>query len=131
MGTSVDTGSWPKQKPAGMDREVAREVLDLARELEEVACGRRLGIERRVAQRGGAGLLAVRVQLGEPVERRLRDAQHLADVAHRRARAVPDHVGDHRRMLAAVLFVDVLDHLLTPLVHDVEIDVGRLRTLLG
>jgi hypothetical protein len=57
------------------------------------------------------------------------DVQRLADVADRAAGAVAGH---HRRdggTLAAVLAVDVLDHLLAPLVLEVDVDVGRLLAL--
>ncbi|HNH96608.1 MAG TPA: hypothetical protein PLY51_13635, partial [Microthrixaceae bacterium] len=56
---------------------------------------------------GLAGRLAVRSD--DAVELRLRDAEHLAHVAHRGPRAVADHVGDHRRVRAPVALVDVLD----------------------
>ena len=52
----------------------------------------------------------------------------LADVAHGGARGSGD-VGGHRGAVAAVLLVDVLDHLLAPLVLEVDVDVGRLVAL--
>ena len=33
--------------------------------------------------------------------------------------------------VAAVLFVDVLDHFLAPLMLEIDVDVGRLASLLG
>ena len=42
---------------------------------------------------------------------------------------VGDHGGGQRRALAAVLAVDVLDHLLAPLVLEVDVDVRRLVAL--
>ena len=38
-------------------------------------------------------------------------------------------VGGQRGAVAAVLLVDVLDHLLAPLVLEVDVDVGRLVAL--
>ena len=61
----------------------------------------------------------------------LREAQRLADLADRHARAVVDHRGADRGAVAAVALVDVLDHLLAPLVLEIDVDVGRLAALLG
>jgi hypothetical protein len=41
-----------------------------------------------------------------------------------------DHGGAKARAVAAVLLVDVLDHLLAPLVLEVDVDVGGLLALL-
>jgi hypothetical protein len=57
------------------------------------------------------------------------NAQRAAHVAQRAAGAVADHHGGQRGALAAVLGVDVLDHLLAPLVLEVDVDVGRLVAL--
>ena len=60
-----------------------------------------------------------------------REPERFADVANRRARAVGDHFGGHRGVLAAVAAVDVLDHLLAVLVREVDVDVGDLAALLA
>ena len=52
-------------------------------------------------------------------------AERPGDVAHRRPGPVGDDVGDLRGVLAAVLGVDVLDHLLAPVGLDVDVDVRR------
>jgi hypothetical protein len=52
-----------------------------------------------------------------------------ADVAQRAAAPVADHRRGQRRALAAVAPVDVLDHLLAPLVLEVDVDVRRLVAL--
>ena len=62
----------------------------------------------------------------EPLDLPSIEAQRLADVAHRAARAVRDDGGRERRALAAVLLVDVLDDFLAALVLEVDVDVGRL-----
>src|SRR5271168_4446666 len=54
------------------------------------------------------------------------EAQCLADLADRRTRAVADYRGGETGSVTAVFFVDVLDHLLAPLVLEIDIDVGRL-----
>ena len=56
----------------------------------------------------------------------LGQAQRLADLAHRAAGAVAaDHRGQ-RGMVVAVGLVDPLDHLLAPLMLEIDVDVGRL-----
>ncbi len=57
------------------------------------------------------------------IERGLGDAECFADIADRGARAIANDVADHRRVIAAVDVVDVLDHFLAALVLDVEIDI--------
>ena len=60
-----------------------------------------------------------------------RQTQRLGHVAHRALAAIADHRGRQRRTLAAVLVIDVLDHLLAPLVLEIHVDVGRLVALLA
>ena len=71
----------------------------------------------------GAGGPAVD-PLAERVGLPRRDARGLRHLPQRGTRAVRDHVGHLRSPIAPVAFVDVLDHLLAPLVLDVEVDVG-------
>ncbi len=61
----------------------------------------------------------------------LRQAQHLADLADGAARAVVDHGGADGGAATAVALVDVLDHLLAPLVLEIHVDVGRLVAVAG
>ena len=67
--------------------------------------------------------------LGPGVLLARRVAERLGHVAHRRLGAVGDHVGDLRRVVAAVLGVDVLDDLLAPVALDVDVDVRRAVAL--
>ncbi len=53
----------------------------------------------------------------------------LADLADRHARAVVDDGGADGGALAAVAAVEILDHLLAPLVLEVDVDIGRLAPL--
>ena len=71
----------------------------------------------------------MRHESGEPIDRRLGQPERLAHLAHRGAPAVAHDVGHHGGAVAAVLAVDVLDHLLAAGVHDVEVDVRRLVPL--
>ena len=93
------------------------------------------------AARGGEILLGEaprEIAVAVPPRQRLRQLldeqrvqpQRLAHVAHRAARAVADDGRGQRGALARVLAVDVLDHLLAPLVLEVDVDVGRLVALL-
>ena len=67
----------------------------------------------------------------ERVDGVLGQAEGLADLAHRRARAVGDDGRGEAGAIAAVFLVDVLHHLLAPLVLEIDVDVGRLVALGG
>ena len=58
-----------------------------------------------------------------------REPERFADVANRRARAVGDHLGRHRGVMAAVAIVDVLEHFLAILMREIDVDVGNLVAL--
>ena len=62
-------------------------------------------------------------------DRVLRQAEDLGGLADRRAGAIGRHRRGEPSPLAAVALVDVLDHLLAPLVLEVDVDVGRLAAL--
>ena len=55
--------------------------------------------------------------------------EDLAHLAQRALAAVADDLADHRRAIAAVALVDLLDDLFAPLVLEVDVDVGRLAPL--
>ena len=59
----------------------------------------------------------------------LREPERLADFAHRAAAAIRDHGGGEARMFAAIFLVDVLDHLLAPLMLEIDVDIRRLAAL--
>ena len=120
-----------QEESAGMDGEVAGHVLDLVGQPEQVAMHGVRRIQAGVLERRGIEGPVVRRHPGQPVQRGLGHAQHLAHVAHGRAAAVAHHVGHHGRVGPAVLAIHVLDHLLAPAVLDVQIDVGRLGPLAG
>jgi len=112
-------------------REVAREAQDLLRQVQQLA---HLQVVQFEALLGDALREAFRLVPPGGVARQLvglvgGEAQRLADVAQRAARAVADHGGGQRGALAAVLAVDVLDDLLAPLVFEVDVDVGWLVAL--
>ena len=116
---------------ARMLRQVARKADQLAGELHPEPDHRRLGIEAVLAQPLGGDAAAVEPVLAlrhrlDPLQV---DAEGAADVAQRRARPVADDHRGERGAVPAVLAVDVLDHLLAPLVLEVDVDVGRLLPL--
>ena len=60
-----------------------------------------------------------------------RKAEDLADLADRGAAAIADDGAGDAGVVASVVLVDVLDHLLAPLVLEIDIDVGRLAAIRG
>ena len=111
--------------------EMTRKAGQLARQLQRQRQRRIGGIEPGRAH----AVLADRRRAMAPggaVERRddiVREAENLGRLADRRARAIGGHRGGQARPLAPVALVDVLDHLLAPLVLEVDVDVGRLVAL--
>ena len=68
---------------------------------------------------------------GERADRVFRQAEDLADLADGGAAAIGDHGRGDAGAVAAVVLVDVLDHLLAPLVLEIDVDVGRLVAIRG
>ena len=58
-----------------------------------------------------------------------REPEHTRRVAHGTAAAIGDLFADHRRMLASVALVHVLQHALAFAMGEVDIDVGRLTPI--
>src|SRR5207247_9589651 len=63
---------------------------------------------------------------GERADHVGRQAQCLADLADGAAGAIADHRGGEPGALPAVFAVDILDHLLPPLMLAIDVDVERL-----
>ncbi len=61
----------------------------------------------------------------------LRQAQRLADLAHRAARAIMDGGGGNGGAVAAIAGIDILDHLLAPFMFKIDINVGRFAAFFG
>ena len=132
IGTSVSTGSCPSRKPPGWIDRCRGKSLDLARTSARSCCvhGRLRGRARRARAPPGPGRVeAPPAACPSASSAVCGNAEHLAHVAHRRARAVADDVRDHRRVAPAVALVHPLDDLFAALVLDVEVDVGRLGAL--
>ena len=108
--------------------EMAREAHQLAGELHRLADRRVGGVEARLAHPllGEVVVADAPDQAGQRRRHVLLEAQRLADLADRHARAVVDDGGADGGAVAAVAGVEILDHLLAPLVLEVDVDVGRL-----
>ena len=61
----------------------------------------------------------------------LGQSQHLADFADGAARAVMHDGRADRRAVAPIALIDVLDHLLAPLVLEIDVDIRRFAAVLG
>ncbi len=126
------------QPPLGQDiaadvlRQVARKAQQLFGDGGRPADFRRVRIDAGLADMlvGNAVAIAAPDGIGEGGGDILRQAQRLADLADRHARAVVDHGRDDGRAVAAVAAVDILHHLLAPLVLEVDVDVRRLVAVL-
>ena len=68
---------------------------------------------------------------GERADGVIGKAEDLADLADGAATAIADDGGGHAGMIASISLVDVLDHLLAPLVLEIDIDVRWLAPLGG
>src|SRR5690242_13436688 len=110
---------------------MAGKADELAREPEGEPQGRILAVEAErphlaILDRLGA---PAPDGLGEPLGHVGREAQGLADLADGAARAIADHGRRETRALTTVFRIDVLNHLLAPLVLEVDVDVGGLVPL--
>ena len=80
-------------------------------------------VQREVAR--DIGRIARVERLRERVDALRREAERLGHLAHGRACPVGDDRADHRRVIGAVAFVEVLDHLLAAVDVEVDVDVGQ------
>ena len=115
-----------------MLREVARGIDQLLGELHHLIEPRVGGIEAGLARflLLHAGRRPAPQHAGERADGVVGKPERLADFADRAAAAIADDGGGEVGVVAAVFLVDVLDHLLAPLVLEIDVDVGRLLALL-
>ena len=120
------------------EHEAAHMLGEMAWEAEQAA-RQRNGLAQRGIGRVETGLADMLLgdvavagapdQVGKPGGHVLLEAHGLADLADGHARAVVDDGRADGGALAAVAPVEVLDHLLAPLVLEIDVDVGRLAPL--
>jgi len=118
-------------KTAGVLRQMAREPRDFMRQFDGLGEARLRRVEA-----GARSCLSVRRFAASPHgarERRqdvLGKAEGLCGFTNGRAAAIADDGRRQRRIVVAVAFVDVLDHLFAPLVFEIDVDIRRLVALL-
>ena len=112
--------------------EVAREALDIVGEFDHLGQQRIVGVEPGFLKAAIVHLLAHLAphDAGERRRHVFRQAHHLAHFAHGGAAAIGDDRGGQPGALAAIAGIDILDHLLAPLMLEVDVDVGGFLALL-
>ena len=133
----VGDGHDLRQRPARdheaahMLGQMAREAGQLARQLDRHAQARLGRVEADFADMFLVDAVGAPApyRAGQRRDRVGRQRQRLADLADRHARAIVDHGRGEAGALAAVLAVDVLDHLLAALMLEIDVDVGRFAAL--
>ena len=113
--------------------EMAGERLDLVDQRAHLLDARTVDVDAGALELGGAHRAAAHApdRGGERADRVLAQPEGLADFADRGASAIGDDGRGDAGMVASVALVDVLDHLLAPLVLEIDVDVGRLAAILG
>ena len=116
---------------AGVLREVAGKADQFAGEIDDHAQGGISGVETdaRHVRRHHLVPVAAPEHALQRGDRIVGQAERLRHLAERHLRAVADDGRGHPGMVAAILGVDVLDHLLAALVLEVDVDVRRLVAL--
>ena len=116
----------------GMGRGVAVEAFELLRHVEQRLDDRLLlgllGEARLALDRLGEADRVGRVlrhHLAEPVDLAVGHLQDAADVAQHRARLQRSEGDDLGDLVAAVFLLDVADHLVAPVLAEVDVEVGH------
>ena len=122
-----------QHEAAGMGAELAGEADELAGEVERQPQPAVCHVE---VERCGVLLLHPLIAPGPDLGGQggghiLGQAHGLADIAHRAAGAKAHHRAAQRRTLAPVMLIDPLDHLLAPLMLEIDIDIGWLAPFGG
>jgi hypothetical protein len=122
-----------EDEAAGMLRQVARRADQLTRQLQREREARIGAVEPELVDVAvGDALAGPAPHLpGERGRQVLGQAQRLAHLAHRAARAEAADHGGERGVIVRVGAIDPLDHVLAPLMLEIDVDVGRLVAVLG
>ena len=110
---------------------MSRETENLIHTLHEMMDGRIVGVQAELTQtiRPKRALFPPIHAFGKPINTIQRQTQRLADFAHRTFTTIGDHLGGQGRPISPILAVDILNHLFTALVLEVNINVRRLVAL--
>ena len=116
---------------ADMLRQMARKTDQRVGQFDQQTHRRTVWIHAGLANALGQDLTSVEPEMipSEPLDPGQRETQGPSDVAQRAAGAVANDGRGQRGTFAAVSVVDVLDHFLTPVVLEIDIDVRRLVAL--
>ena len=116
---------------ADMLGEVAREGLDLDRERAHFLHARAVQVDAGAREFARAHPAAAHApdRGGQRADRVLRQSEDLADLADGGTAAIGDDGCGNAGMVAAVVLVNMLDHLLAPLMLEIDVDVGRLAAI--
>ena len=131
MGTTSDKGPRVSTKPPTCwERWRGKPSSSCVSSRQRESSGS-VGIEPGLAHilLGQGGVAQAPDGGGERGDGVLRQAHRLADLAHRRAAAIGDDGGGDAGAVAAVAAIDILDHLLAPLMLEIDVDVRRLLPL--
>ncbi len=117
--------------PAHVLRKMPREGDQILHERDELPPHDRFRVDPHVrAALREVRLVVIAFQpLGQPIHEIERQPKRLADITHGGARTVTNRLGRHAGAVAAVFLVDVLQHLLAPLMLEIDVDVGRFVPL--
>ena len=120
----------------GVGRGVARQALELLRDVDQardlLVLARRLGEARLEHQRLLEGRRVGRVErheLGDPVDLAIGHAERAADVAQHGARLQLAEGDDRGDPIGAVLLAHVADHLVAPVLAEVDVEVRHRHPL--
>ena len=126
----LDQRPFGEDKPAHMLAQMTRHPDHLIRQLDRAGHEWITQIDPRLCRFTRANLTAPRApdRFGQRRGYIFGQAHDLAHFAHRHARTIMDHCGTKGRPMAPVLFIDVLNDLLTPLMFKIDVDIGGLFT---
>ncbi|ESS36583.1 titin [Burkholderia cenocepacia KC-01] len=118
---------------ARMLRQVARKVEQAPRQFGPCLNDRRRRIEpgRRELLQQVAAAVEPAMALRDAVDQHRIDAERLAGFTQHAARAIRRDGGGKRRAIMSVFRVDMLDHFLTTLMLEVDVDIRRLAAFLA
>ena len=121
--------------PAAWVEGVAVETLELLGDVEKPADGgllvgllleTRLLLDRLVQGRRVGRIVGH--QLADPVDQPVGHFQNTADIAQSRARLQASEGDDLRHLLAAIFGDHIADHLIAPVLAEIDVEVGHRHT---